>query len=220
MDVVGRSRRGARTWAALAGAAWVAAGCGGVKSVTERRQTMGSNEGRAPAVVARRMTIELLALDLSTCGRCTRTSANLDAALAKVAGRLRRRGVEVEVRRTVIRTVEDAVAARFVSSPTIRVDGRDVALDLRESACGDCGDLCGEGVDCRVWVWHGREHEEAPEAMIVEAIERAASPSAEAAAPERTPYRLPDNLRRFFDAKARAGARAGGCCGPSEGCCG
>lgn len=181
---------------------------------------MGSNEGRAPAVAARRMTIELLALDLSTCGRCTRTSANLDAALAQVAGRLRREGVEVEVRRTVIRTVEDAVAARFVSSPTIRVDGRDVAFELRESACGDCGDLCGAGVDCRVWVWRGQTYEEAPEAMIVEAVEAAAGRPAEAPSRARTPYRLPDNLRRFFDAKARAGARAGGCCGPSEGCCG
>ncbi len=220
MDVVGRSRCGARTWAVLAGAAWVVTNTGCVGSEPERRQTMGTNEGRAPAVAARRMTIELLALDLSTCGRCTKTSAHLDAALAKVAGRLRRRGVEVEVRRTVIRTMEDAVAARFVSSPTIRVDGRDVALELRESACGDCGDLCGEGVDCRVWVWRGREYEEAPEAMIVEAIETAASRPAEAPTRERTPYRLPGNLRRFFEAKARAGARSSGCCGPSEGCCG
>ena len=185
---------------------------------------MGMNAGQAPAIAARRMTIELLALDLSTCGRCTGTSANLDAALAQVAGRLRARGVEVEVRRTVIRTMEDAVAARFVSSPTIRVDERDVALELRESACGDCGDLCGTGVECRVWVWRGREYEEAPEAMIVEAIEDAARRPSEPAARERTPYRLPGNLRRFFEAKARAGATgagAAGCCGRDpEGCCG
>ena len=122
--------------------------------------------------------------------------------------------------RSLIRTMEDAVAARFVSSPTIRVDGRDVALELRESACGDCGDLCGEGVDCRVWVWRGRAYEEAPEAMIVEAIETAASRPAEAPTRERTPYRLPGNLRRFFEARARAGARGSSCCGPSEGCCG
>lgn len=183
---------------------------------------MGTREGPAPAVAARRMTLELLALDLSTCGRCTRTSANLDAALAQVAGRLRRKGVAVEVRRTVVRTADEAMAARLVASPTIRVDGRDVALDLRESACGDCGDLCGEGVDCRVWVWRGRESEEAPEAMIVEAIETAARREAEP--PARAPYRLPDNLRRFFDAKARAGATgagAAGCCGGGpEGCCG
>jgi len=224
MDVVGRSRCGSLTWAVIAGAAWVATACGCVRSDKERRQIMGTNEGPAPAAAVRRLTIELLALDLSTCGRCTRTSANLDAALVQVASRLRRCGIAVEVRRTVVRTAEEAVAARFVASPTIRVDGRDVALDLRESACGDCGDLCGEGVDCRVWVWRGREHEEAPEAMIVEAIETAVRREAEPPAPTRTTYRLPDNLRRFFDAKARAGATgtgAAGCCGGGpEGCCG
>jgi hypothetical protein len=168
-----------------------------------------------PAVAPRRVTIELLALDLAACGRCARTAANLDAAVATVTKRLRRAGVAVDVRKTVVRTAEQAVALRFASSPTIRVDGRDLALETRESACDDCGALCHDTVECRVWVWGGRAYEEAPEAMIVEAVLRAADGPSSGPPDAPSPYSLPDNLRRFFDAKARATPppSAGSCCG-------
>lgn len=175
----------------------------------------------------RTLTIELLAVDLSACGRCAGTSANLDAAVRTVASRLRDEGVAVVVRKLVVRTAAEAEAHRLTSSPTIRVDGRDIAGELRESGCGDCGELCGcdGGIDCRVWVWEGREHVEAPPAMIVDAILRAArAPTPSPAAVATAPFRLPANLRRFFDGTARRAdaARAGGggaCCGPSP-CCG
>ena len=158
----------------------------------------------------RRLDIELLALDLDTCGRCTGTAANLDDALASVAGVLREAGVEVGVDKTVVRTREEAERLRFSSSPTIRVNGRDIALELRESSCADCGSLCGceGGVDCRVWVWRGREYTEAPKAMIVDAVLRAYA-AAGSPAPDET-HRMPDNLRRFCDAKRPERAS---CCG-------
>jgi hypothetical protein len=146
--------------------------------------------------------IELLALDLATCGRCTRTSQNLDDALQQVAETLRATDTEVTVTKTVVRTLEEAERLRFVSSPTIRVNGRDIALELRESACADCGPDCGcgGGVACRVWVWRGREHTEAPKAMIVDAILRAYG--TEVAPPARGRYRVPENLRRALQGGA------------------
>jgi hypothetical protein len=59
-----------------------------------------------------------------------------------------------------------------VSSPTIRVNGDDVALELCESSCGSeaCTDGCGDQIACRVWVQRGREYTEPPVAMIVDAI--------------------------------------------------
>jgi hypothetical protein len=173
---------------------------------------------------SRTVRIELLALDLSTCGRCTRTSTNLDEALAQAAGRLRSQGVAVEVTKTVVVSEDQAVRLRFVSSPTIRVDGRDIALELRESDCRDCGDLCGchGGVACRVWVWEGREHIEAPVPLIVDAVLAAASSPPAAAPDEGTPFRLPENLRRFLREKGWHTRGAGeGCCGVPAGepCC-
>jgi hypothetical protein len=168
-----------------------------------------------PTPLARRtLRIELLALDLSTCGRCRGTDAHLDEALRVAADRLRAHGVEAQVTRTVVTSEVDAVRHRFASSPTIRVDGRDIALEVRESPCDDCGELCGcdGGVSCRVWVWEGREHLEAPVPMIVEAVLASARGRA-APAPEAGPFRLPENLRTFFRERERRRAAAAGCCG-------
>jgi hypothetical protein len=164
-----------------------------------------------------RLTIELLALDLATCGRCTGTEANLDDAIHAVADLLRETDVEVEVRKTLVKTAEQARSLRFESSPTIRINGRDIAFDLRESPCADCGDLCGcKGqIDCRVWVWRGRTHKQAPKALIIDAILRSYAQAWEPAQLPSTgkPFTLPENLKRFFDGVASASAP---CCGRME----
>ena len=83
-------------------------------------------------------------------------------------------GIEVEVNKVHVATEDLARAWRFVSSPTIRVDGADIALELRESSCGSeaCTDGCGDQIACRVWVHHGEEYTEPPAEMIVDAILR------------------------------------------------
>jgi hypothetical protein len=169
---------------------------------------------------SRKLTIDLLALDLNTCGRCTGTGANLDAAIDTVADVLREADVDVEVRKTVVTSAEQAEDLRFESSPTIRINGRDIALERRESNCGDCGDICGcEGqVDCRVWVWHGKEHTEAPKALIVDAVLRAYGQAWEPASkPKR--FLLPDNLRNFFRASSAKAAQADKDCCDRTTCC-
>lgn len=145
------------------------------------------------------ITIELLALDLESCGRCTGTDANLEAAIADVADVLREAAVRVDLRKTVVRSAAQAERLKFESSPTIRVNGRDIALELRETNCGDCGDLCNceGGVDCRVWVWRGKEYTEAPKGLIIEAILRSLGGSASPETSEA--FRLPQNLRSYFD---------------------
>ncbi len=188
--------------------------CGCTAGHTQRTAAM--NSVSAP----RKLTIDLLALDLRTCGRCTGTDANLDAAIDTVAGVLREADVEVEVRRTVVTSAEQAERLRFESSPTIRINGRDIALELRESNCGDCGDICGcEGqVDCRVWVWQGKEHTEAPTALIVDAVLRAYAHAWEPL-PQPKPFRLPDNLRTFFIAASAKSAASRDACCDRDSCC-
>ncbi len=131
----------------------------------------------------------------------------------------------MEVDKVLVESAEQARALRFVSSPTIRVDGHDVALELRESLCGSeaCGDGCGDQIACRVWVHRGQEYTEPPVAMIVDAIlghvyGGAPSPGA----PEPEPYDLPDNLARFFSASTgSAESEVSACCSSSEqeSCC-
>jgi hypothetical protein len=175
---------------------------------------MMSTMNAAPpsSAVRRTVAIDFLFLDLSTCGRCLGTGANIGTALAAVEGVLRATGARVELRRIHVQSVEQARELRFVSSPTVRVNGRDIALERLESECGAevCG--CGPTASCRVWRYLGREHTEAPVGLIVDAVlselyggtTRADSPAAA--------YELPDDLVRVFAAK-HAGAPGGGCCG-------
>lgn len=170
---------------------------------------------------SRTVELELLAIDLSSCTRCVGSLRNVEAAIDAVRGELKASGVEVVVKKTVIGSEECALEHEFVSSPTIRVNGRDLALETVESKCDSCTDLCGcdEGTDCRVWRYEGKEYTEAPKELIVEALRKELAGGGRP--PARTPYPgVPENLKRFFAGKA-AKAAAKSCCAPAEksSCC-
>ena len=173
----------------------------------------------------RAIRIDFLFLDLETCVRCKGTDANLEAALNTVQSVLTAAGATVSVRKTLVDTEQRALELSFVSSPTIRVNGEDIALELKESRCDSCADACGcDGkIDCRVWVWQGQEYTEAPEPMIVDAILSAAYGAGKQTSPERATGgpagKTPENLKRFFASKAAKHASA--CCAPAEqdACC-
>ena len=177
----------------------------------------------ASPVSTRGLVIDFLYLDLETCTRCRGTDANLEAALAQVGHVLAAAGVEVAVRKTLVASAEHAAAVGFVSSPTIRVNGQDIALELRESSCAECGEACGcdGAIDCRMWVWQDQEYTQAPPAMIVDAILRAVYGGAEQAVALPSVVGVPENLARFFAGKAHQAAEAASCCAPSEqvACC-
>ncbi len=151
------------------------------------------------------LQVDFLFLDLTTCTRCLGTDRNLDVALSVVRDLLRAVGAEVEINKVHVRSQEQARALRLVTSPTIRVNGEDIALELKESSCGSeaCTDGCGDHIACRVWVHNGDEYPEPPVAMIVDAILRHLYGTEAAKAPPQR-YELPENLRRFFAAKAQS----------------
>jgi hypothetical protein len=180
---------------------------------------------RLPAQSSDGLQIEFLFLDLTTCGRCLGADRSLESALDVVREALQATGVELEVDKILVESAEQARALRFVSSPTIRVDGHDVALELRESSCGSeaCSDGCGEQIACRVWVHRGREYTEPPVAMIVDAVlGHVYGGVPPRGAREREPYVLSENLARFFSAKTEsAESEERACCSASEqeSCC-
>ena len=119
-------------------------------------------------------------------------------AVTDVSQVLRAAGFDVTVNTININSRNLAVKHRFVSSPTIRVNGRDIDADVKESACESCGDLCGDTVDCRVWTYQEVEYTEPPKAMIVDALLRAAYSPEEPMT--KVAYTMPKNLAHFFDA--------------------
>lgn len=168
----------------------------------------------------RTLEVELLAIDLSTCTRCTGTLANIEAAIEAVRKVAEPTGTAIRLRKVLVESEAEAQRHRFASSPTVRVGGRDIVFDTLESRCDSCTDLCGcqEGTDCRVWRYQGQEFTEAPVGLVVEALLReiAGAPAAAAAA-DATGFEVPENLRRFFAGKAeREHATAGACCPPAE----
>jgi hypothetical protein len=165
------------------------------------------------------LDVELLALDLTSCTRCTGSLANIEAAIAAVQQVAAPTGTSIRLHKILVDSEEAARRHRFVSSPTIRVAGRDIAFETKESLCDSCTDLCGcaEGTSCRVWSYQGQEFTEAPVGLVVEALLReiVVPPAALSAADPAT--EVPENLRRFFAGKAASSDKsAAACCPPTE----
>lgn len=146
----------------------------------------------------RELVIDFLFLDLSVCGRCQGAEKNLEEALSEVSGVLEAAGFAVVINKINITSPELAEEYHFVSSPTIRINGLDLDLEFHESTCQECGDLCGDDVDCRVWVYEGTEYTEPPKALIINAILKAVYGGKPQNPASQHEYKLPDNLRRFF----------------------
>jgi hypothetical protein len=195
-----------------------------VRRIQEVPMTTTSTQ-QSPSAARRVVDLELLALDLTSCTRCVGSLANIEAAVAAVRQVLDVTGTAVQLRKVLVDSEEEAHRHRFVSSPTIRIGARDIAVDTLESRCDSCTDLCGcsEGTSCRVWLYQGAEHTEAPVGLIVEALLRELVGSPQASPlPEESAYEVPENLRGFFAGKAtQAAVAVASCCSPAEqaSCC-
>jgi hypothetical protein len=165
-------------------------GCG-----TEKR------DGGAPR---RAIEVEFLYLDRTACTRCRETEEALRTAVEEARRILAPAATEVSLRTIQVRTAAQARALRLVSSPTVRLNGRDAAPEVRENACAEC-----RGISCRVWTWRGKDYEAPPVPLLLELILREAygRPEGRPAAPAQA-VELPENLKRFFArSRSRRAAR-------------
>jgi hypothetical protein len=171
--------------------------------------------------LARRIIdVELLALDLSTCPRCVGTLENIETAIKTVQPVLEVTEIDVGLRKILIASEEQACEHRYVTSPTVRINRRDIGFETLESACEACSDLCGcaEGTTCRVWRYRGQEFTQAPVGLIVEVLLREIVASHPQAVTESPVYEgVPENLRQVFTRQSGQGlAGLNACCPPTE----
>lgn len=187
----------------MAGCCCGAGCCSGSKDVQKDRKNI---------------VIDFLFLDLSVCTRCQGTDTSLDEALEEVSKVIEATGVEVVLNKINVVSEELARKYKFISSPTIRVNGRDIQMDVKESLCESCGDLCGDEVDCRVWVYQGKEYTVPPKAMIIEALLKEVYGNNSTNVAEKE-YIIPENLKRFYasmNAKTKNTQKKSSCCSASS----
>lgn len=170
--------------------------CGCNEKPTKETQ---QSENTRPEI--RVVNIDFLFLDLSVCTRCQGTEGSIEDSLKQTSDFLKGIGYEVKVTRIHIETEDQAIEHRFVSSPTIRINGRDIQMDVRESHCSSCSSLTdGASVDCRLWFYKGEEFSVPPKEMIIDAVMNAIYNRQEssAASNEEKNFVLPDNLHEYF----------------------
>ncbi|MFA7652001.1 MAG: DUF2703 domain-containing protein, partial [Synergistaceae bacterium] len=90
---------------------------------------------------------------------------------------------------------------RFLSSPTIRVNGMDICESVAENSCGCCSDISGTDVECRVFEFEGEDYEVPPKEMLASSILSAVfAPKEECCCGN---YSMPENIITFFDGKEK-----------------
>ncbi len=160
----------------------------------------------------KKVFVEYLYLDLQTCDRCLGTEKVLDEVLSTLSPVLNLAGYEMEYKKIEIATAELAEKYQFLSSPTIRVNGRDVCDSVAENSCACCSDISGTDVDCRVFEYKGETYEVAPKEMLADATLHAVFGDANSGC-FCGRYKLPENLKNFFAGKAtKSGCSCGGNC--------
>ena len=157
--------------------------------------------------------VEYLYLDLKTCDRCVGAELVLEEVLETLSPALALAGYTVCYRKIEMSTQVLAMEHRFVASPTIRVNGRDICASVAENDCGCCGEISGTQVDCRVFTYGEETFEVPPKAMLAEGILSivfgGGAPNPDGG------YALPENLANFYLGKEqKTGCNCGaGCCG-------
>ena len=160
-------------------------------------------ETKDGSVTKRVLNVELLVIDLSTCKRCVPTGDQLKTAVNLLTPVGEALGIELRMHEIVTQTPEEAKEHALLTSPTIRLNGHDIAQDIRESVCESCGDLTDNNtiVDCREWHYRGRVYSAAPLPLLIEAI-MGAMLNIDTPPVVPTPLQeLPENLQRYFDNK-------------------
>ncbi|MBC8247235.1 MAG: DUF2703 domain-containing protein, partial [Deltaproteobacteria bacterium] len=173
--------------------------------------------------IKKEMKVDYLYIDLSTCNRCLGTDTALYEAIRDTNQILKTSGIELTLTKTLVETEEQCAELGFLTSPTIRINGRDMQADFQESVCESCCGVVEEGgVLCREWTYKGKVYNTAPKGMIVDTILKEVYGGEQEPLPDdayRMPVeKLPENLRNWFTAKRQLEPQgADAACGPS--CC-
>jgi len=158
----------------------------------------------------KQVNITYLYLDTTVCTRCQGSELNINQALEILKSDFP--DVEFKLTKTHVNSIDLAMEKKFISSPTIRIDGKDLPIAFKENNCNSCGDFCGNSVDCRIWIHKGKEYESIPTEMLSDLIRDYLTQKIELKIINEE-YVVPDNIIRFFSARLEKQKTTSSCCG-------
>jgi len=162
-------------------------------------------------VLDKNVLIEYLYLDLQTCDRCIGTGEVLDEVVMTLTPAMRLASYNVEYKKIEMESAQLAMHYKFLSSPTIRVNGIDICKSVEEDSCGCCSDISGTDVNCRVFNYNGKTYQVPPKEMLAEGILKTVFGLTETDC-SCEEYKLPENLKTFFAGKENTNCSCGGGC--------
>ncbi|PIY97202.1 MAG: hypothetical protein COY66_00715 [Candidatus Kerfeldbacteria bacterium CG_4_10_14_0_8_um_filter_42_10] len=127
---------------------------------------------------SKKIIVEFLYADLSRCIRCQMSYTSLEASLNHLQDAIAELGMKVELKKIPIATKEEAEQHGFTTSPTIKINGKDLEEIIHgrprhtKSYCGSCSAVCDTETECRTFSYDGKIYEYIPRKMIVEAIRK------------------------------------------------
>ena len=134
---------------------------------------------------SRKLVIDFLYLDLSSCSRCRTTGRILDLALDEMMNELKDVKV-LTLNKIRITSDTEAEQLNVIRSPTIRVNGIDIEeiltgkSEVTDNCCSDCSRVCGVsmprttggGKNCRTFRYGEKIYSSPPKEMIKKAIRK------------------------------------------------
>lgn len=108
-------------------------------------------------------------------------------------------GYKVIQRKIEMATSELAVEYGFLSSPTIRVNGKDICLSVEENDCACCSDIAGTNIECRVFRYENETYDIPQKEMLANAILQTLFSCKQNDISN--DYIMPENLRLFYQNK-------------------
>jgi hypothetical protein len=94
-----------------------------------------SSETQKEQISRRVLNVDLLVIDLNVCKRCVPTGDQLRVAVNLLTPVAEALEIHLRYHEIVVQTAADAKEQALLTSPTIRLNGRDIAHDIRESEC-------------------------------------------------------------------------------------
>ncbi len=163
---------------------------------TTNREVVNSADGNNNAI-----SIDFLFLDLSVCTRCQGTEETLEDSIISASALLKEIGYNVNINKVHVETAKQAIQHQFVSSPTIRINGQDIQMDVTESHCSTCSSLTdGASVDCREWNYKGETYSIPPRGLIIDGVLSSIYRN-QVAEDAIGAYEMPQNLVEYFQKK-------------------